>query len=396
MAPVQRLNRHIPTDDELELVRERALVRLAAMTDRTRATASSAGGGSDTDFEHSSKDGGSDVIEGQQMAAEGPARYVDGERAADESSNQDGNERPGIIVLGAPPSTIAGTSPDPTTNLAADPVEEVVADDAVVDPSEAVSQGVMFETRADGSVVADEPVTAEGPSTVSESGSGSEPADPSAVVGEDQPAPSDRGSLDGRAPVPVMAPPAVPAIPALLATSAAHESSKDVTPNAPQVAYCPYCATMLQPVPAEDTRCPRCKQRIVVRTADGRTVLLVEAAVPVFEAERQRLLDEAQWARERDHWLTLALMSGASRDRIAKAAAEPPAKAKITAARTLYISTVDKAFETAARAGRWDDAAQIRYAEALVLFDSAGVSIPRPPSDLPKAPVSARSAGRGD
>lgn len=395
MAPVQRLNRHIPTDDELELVRERALVRLAAMTDRTRATESSAIVGSDMEFEHSSKDGGSDVIEGQQMAAEGPARYVDGERAADESSNQDGNERPGIIVLGASPSTLTGTSPDPVTHLATDPVEAVATDDAVADPSDAVSQGVMFETGADGSIVVDEPVTAEGPiSTVSESGSGSEPADPSAAVGEDLPSSSDRGSLDGRAPVPVMAPPAVPAIPALLATSDAHESSADQasSPGAPLAAYCPYCATTLQPAPSEDTRCPRCKQRIVVREAHGRTVLLVEAVVPVFEAERQRLLDEAQWARERNHWLTLALMSGASRDRIAKAAAEPPAKAKITAARTLYISTVDKAFETAARAGRWDDAAQIRYAEALVLFDSAGVPIPRPPSNLPKAPGS----GKGD
>lgn len=161
-------------------------------------------------------------------------------------------------------------------------------------------------------------------------------------------------------------------------------------------AYCPYCATYLDPAPTEDDRCERCKQRFVVRQVDGRTVLLVEAAVPVFEAERQRLLDEAQWARERDHWLTLALMSGAPRDRIAKAASEAPTKAKIGGARTLYLTTVDKSFETAARAGRWDDAAQIRYAEALVLFDAAGVPIPRPPADLPKAPVSERKSATTD
>ena len=81
-------------------------------------------------------------------------------------------------------------------------------------------------------------------------------------------------------------------------------------------AYCPYCASLLQPPPDATRRCPRCRQRIVVRQVGTRTVYLAEAALPVFEAERRRAMNAERWGRERDRWLDLARESGAAADRV--------------------------------------------------------------------------------
>lgn len=351
MATVQRLNRHSPSDDELEQVRSKALARLAAMADRDRAHEPDAA--PDEGATTSVKDGGTDVIEAEDATVSAAEAE---ERTADEMEGGADASRPRIIVLGAPPADGAGDASDAES-----------ADGAASD------QAVLFPSASDGDPI--EQIQAE---VLGEEGGMTQvDLDRSGSIDTVEPVTSSTGA---RPPIGVMAPP----------------PAATPIPIGAMPAYCPYCATYLDPAPTEDTRCHRCKSNIVVRHADGRTVLLVESAVPVFEAERQRLLDEAQWARERDHWLTLALMSGAPRDRIAKAAAEPPSKARITSARTLYLTTVDKSFETAARAGRWDDAAQIRYAEALVLFDAAGVPIPRPPTDLPKAPLSERKGGTTD
>lgn len=141
-------------------------------------------------------------------------------------------------------------------------------------------------------------------------------------------------------------------------------------------AYCPYCATILKPPPTSDRRCTECKQQIVVRQVDGRTVWLMEAALPVFEAERRRIADEERWTAQRAHWLDLALSAGAPKGRVAKAAEEAPTEAKVSAARGLYLSSVDRAFEGAVKDDQWAVAARIRFDEALVLFDFAGAPIP--------------------
>ena len=141
-------------------------------------------------------------------------------------------------------------------------------------------------------------------------------------------------------------------------------------------AYCPYCATLLRPAPTADRRCTECKQRIVVRHVGERTVYLAEAALPVFEGERRRIADEERWAATRAHWLGLATASGADAAVVAKAAGEPPTEARVSTARDLYLSSVDRSFEIVARAGQWADAARIRFDEARVLFDLADVPIP--------------------
>lgn len=141
-------------------------------------------------------------------------------------------------------------------------------------------------------------------------------------------------------------------------------------------AYCPYCATILQPPPESDSPCARCKQQIVVRRIDGRTVWLMEAALPVFEAERQRAADEERWTAERARWLDHALATGAPKARVAKAAHEAPTDARVSAARDLYLASVDRSFEVATGDGRWADAARIRFDQALVLFDAAGAPVP--------------------
>jgi hypothetical protein len=144
-------------------------------------------------------------------------------------------------------------------------------------------------------------------------------------------------------------------------------------------AYCPYCATILQPPPTSDRPCAECKQQIVVRHIDDRTVWLMEAALPVFEAERRRIADQARWTAQRAHWLDLALAAGAPKARVAKAADEAPTEAKVGAARSLYLSAVDRSFEGAAKDDQWADAARIRFDEALVLFDFAGAPVPEIP-----------------
>lgn len=160
------------------------------------------------------------------------------------------------------------------------------------------------------------------------------------------------------------------------------EPPTSIVPAAPAVAsveataYCPYCATILKPPPTSDRRCTECKQQIVVRQVDDRTVWLMEAALPVFEAERRRIAVEERWTAQRAHWLNLALRAGAPKGRVAKAAEEAPTEAKVSAARGLYLSSVDRAFEGAVKDDQWAVAARIRFDEALVLFDFAGAPIP--------------------
>ncbi len=67
--------------------------------------------------------------------------------------------------------------------------------------------------------------------------------------------------------------------------------------------------------------------------------------------------------------------AGAPKGRVAKAAEEAPTEARVGAARALYLSSVDRSFESAVKDDQWAVAARIRLDEAQVLFDFAGAPI---------------------
>jgi hypothetical protein len=141
--------------------------------------------------------------------------------------------------------------------------------------------------------------------------------------------------------------------------------------QSPSVA-CPNCGVLLEPPPASSRLCPRCRRKIVVRHTDGRAIYLTEAAVEVFEAERQREIDARTWERERRNWLQLARMVAAPADRRQRLAAGPVSPAVVQAARALYLTAADRAAREARQEKRWEDVARIRQREAAALFDETG------------------------
>ena len=143
-------------------------------------------------------------------------------------------------------------------------------------------------------------------------------------------------------------------------------------------ATCPYCAVLLQPAPVSSQRCARCHQRIIVKRADGRTVYLTEAAVPVFQAERRRVASAGRLNRDRARWLKLAAAAGAPADRTARLGAAEVSDQIVEGCRTLYLGTVEQSFRAARRERRWEDASRIRRAQALVLYRVAGSPVPPP------------------
>jgi hypothetical protein len=148
-------------------------------------------------------------------------------------------------------------------------------------------------------------------------------------------------------------------------------------------ATCPYCAVLLQPAPVSSQRCARCHQRIIVKRADGRTVYLTEAAVPVFQAERRRVASAGRLNRDRARWLKLAAAAGAPADRTARLGAAEVSDQVVEGCRTLYLGTVEQSFRAARRERRWEDASRIRRAQALVLYRVAGSPVP-PPEEILK------------
>jgi hypothetical protein len=145
--------------------------------------------------------------------------------------------------------------------------------------------------------------------------------------------------------------------------------------------YCPSCAVLLEPPPRASRRCEACRQRIIVRHVDSRTVYLAEAVVPVFEAERRRTADAARLERERDRWLALARAVGASVERVERLAAAPSSAKSVDGARSVYLAAADRAFRAARRDRRWVDASRFRRGEALALYHSMGSPVP-PPADV--------------
>jgi len=153
-------------------------------------------------------------------------------------------------------------------------------------------------------------------------------------------------------------------------------------PPAPVViAHCPYCALVLDPAPTVSRRCDRCRQRIMVKRVDGQAVYLTEAAVQVFDSERRRIANAGRLTRERERWLRLAATAGAPAGRQAQLAAARLSEEVVAASRSLYLTTVDRAFRTAKRDHDWDGAARIRRDQAMALYRLAGSPVP-PPADV--------------
>jgi hypothetical protein len=146
-------------------------------------------------------------------------------------------------------------------------------------------------------------------------------------------------------------------------------------------AFCPYCALLLDPAPVSSQRCVRCRQRIIVKHIEGRAVYLTEAAVPVFVAERRRIAASGRLTRERERWLRLAAAAGSPAQSQARLASARLTEGVVSAARTLYLTTVDRAFRAAKRDHDWEAASRVRREKATVLYRSAGSPLP-PPADL--------------
>lgn len=165
------------------------------------------------------------------------------------------------------------------------------------------------------------------------------------------------------------------------------EAPVEVAPSPPQTpepasvtqVACPYCGVALDPPPEHTRLCPRCRRRIVVRRFEGRPIYLTEAAVEVFESERQREIDEQTWTRARHQWLHLAQLAGAPADRRQRLAAAPLTAATVESSRTLYLIVAERAVRAARRAKHWDEVAQIRRRQADALFMEAGGN--PPPAD---------------
>jgi DNA-directed RNA polymerase subunit RPC12/RpoP len=138
------------------------------------------------------------------------------------------------------------------------------------------------------------------------------------------------------------------------------------------VPSCPYCAMQLEPPPTSSRSCPRCRHRIVVKRIEGRVIYLTEAAVAFFEAERRRIAGAARFTRERARWLKLAAAAGAPPERAARLVAAQLSEETVDAARALYMTTVERAFRSAKRERRWDDASRIRREQAMALFRVPG------------------------
>ena len=158
------------------------------------------------------------------------------------------------------------------------------------------------------------------------------------------------------------------------ATPRARQARKATAP----VVTCPYCALLLLPPPTASRRCPRCRQRIVVKRAEGRTVYLAEAVLPIFEAEQQRLAAVARWSHQRGRWLELAALAGARADHTSRLEGAPLTDTAVAAARKLYMTTLAREVKAARHDRRWGDASTIRLQQARVLFRLAGSPVPPP------------------
>jgi hypothetical protein len=111
-----------------------------------------------------------------------------------------------------------------------------------------------------------------------------------------------------------------------------------------------------------------------------RAVLLTEAALPIFLAERKRAVHAGPWTRARDRWLALATESQAPPERVARIQRDPISEGAVAAARALYVSTMEQAARLARRERRWDESSRLHFELAATLYRAA--RSPRPvPAD---------------
>ncbi len=143
-------------------------------------------------------------------------------------------------------------------------------------------------------------------------------------------------------------------------------------------AYCPYCGTLLEPPPTASRRCFECRQQIIVKRIDGRTLYLAAAALPVFAAERRRAAESARLLRTRARWLELAGAAGAPAPGIAAVQVARPTYASVAAARELYLLAADRMFRIAKRDRDWAAAGRQRRDQAATIHRLEGS--PWPPS----------------
>jgi hypothetical protein len=161
-------------------------------------------------------------------------------------------------------------------------------------------------------------------------------------------------------------------------------ATADATPSEPQLPPaptglpCPYCAMLLDPPPARSRLCPRCRQPIVPRRVEGRLVLLTQAAVTVFEAQRQREVDERTWTAARRRWLRLAQEVKAPAARRSKLAAAPISADVVASSRALYLSAAERAVKAARREKHWGEVGHLRREQATALFEESGSPVPLP------------------
>jgi hypothetical protein len=149
----------------------------------------------------------------------------------------------------------------------------------------------------------------------------------------------------------------------------------------PEGIACPSCAFWIAPPPPSSRLCPRCRERIVVRRSEGRTVYFTEAAVKVFEAERQRELNEQRWTVERREWLRLAKIAGATQARRQRLEDQYPSAEVVEGSKALYLGAVETAVRAARRQKHWTEVARLRREQAAALFAEAGSPVP-PPDDI--------------
>jgi hypothetical protein len=151
--------------------------------------------------------------------------------------------------------------------------------------------------------------------------------------------------------------------------------------QAPAAHACPSCAALLDPPPVRNRLCPQCRQPIVVRRVGGRLALLTEAAVGVFEAERERENNQRAWAAARQRWLRLAKNVKAPPTRRQKLAVAPLTAEVVRSSRTLYLATAERAAKAARHEKRWGDVGRILREQAAALYEEAGSPVP-PPGEI--------------
>lgn len=293
---------------------------------------------------------------------------------------------PGPIRVFAPPTAAhlfppAPVSPPPTPSAPSTPREETPAEP----PQAAVTFGdTPSRVRGPVELSAAEPVSAS--TTPGVVGPSSIPMFDAAPVKPPRKRPTGARTTVGRAAAgstraKAIAPVKSPAPRAKTRTSRARARVAPVGVPVVAAAYCPYCATRLDPPPTTNRRCDRCRQRVVVKRINGAAVYLTEAAVFIFEAQRERVRSSALWMRDRDRWLGHASAAGAPAERVRQLTTARLSDDVVGAARKLYVTTTDRAFRAARNDRRWDAAARLRREEAAVLHRLAGAPIP-PAADV--------------